>query len=100
MSGQHDSILGPAPKCSEVARFLGVGPEYVYDLISHGRLETYEIGSTKTRIVKRVVLNTLFEFLQSTEANCAQGIATAINSLSAKEAELPFRPNKLDYDYE
>jgi len=98
MIGQPDylrliAILGPAPSIGEASRFLGVSNGYVTDLISRGTLRTYEISpeypAKDPRRKKRIVLNTLFEFLQSREAKRAQGVAAAINSVSAKEAEQP-----------
>jgi hypothetical protein len=82
--------LGPAPSIKEVSQFLGVSSGYVSDLISRGRLQTYEIsyeyGPKDPRRKKRIVLNTVFEFLQgSQEARRGRGVAAAINSLSPED---------------
>jgi hypothetical protein len=51
--------LGPLPSCREVSEFLGVIPSEIYQLIQQGKLEAIE-----TKRKKRVVLNSLFEYLK------------------------------------
>ena len=86
--------LGPAPTVAEVGAFLGLSNGYVHELILRGKLCPHEItypadySAKDPRRKKRIVLNTLFEFLQtSPEADRARAIAAAIGSLSGDKEE-------------
>jgi hypothetical protein len=68
--------LGPLPTCSEVGTFIGRYYESVYTLVKQGKLEAITTSTGR----KRIVLNSLVEYLKRQEV-------TAANVVSALEAQ-------------